>query len=471
MASILNTVSMEGIAFLPLFKEITESSKEGNTELDFGYDFLNDIPLFAMLKHSLKIDNYLNSAKKFLEDENVKEKILQDSFEFDFSKIVPESQNIYDEKDEYIELAIETAIRKLEKNEKICQYFSHRMSDKDYYATLMSYSMEKNVIPKSKSFALSLGYMALKKLHEEIYEEEPLFAATMSEEECLEEMASLDLKVSEKLEELGIEFLKTYLRNEPITRKDWRMKKWGTADNATETIISEDNSTVTFRTSNPPIPVIRKLSEQHPDVRVSYCYSEEGAADDDCTTKQYVGGIETGEFIKIKVDFNEPVFIEKEAFAKKYGYTYENPLMRNKDTGECIYILFDSMLALIRKENLKEFYHFIETELEDYREFCYSMELKSKTPHVSYEILSASVLNVTNNELMDLYKLRTDDIKERITEERNLGLDDDAILEKLKKEFVIYYLGDIERTGFLDIEKRDEYTAKNFIRSVMNSMD
>ena len=118
MASILNTVSMEGIAFLPLFKEITESSKEGNTELDFGYDFLNDIPLFAMLKHSLKIDNYLNSAKKFLEDENVKEKILQDSFEFDFSKIVPESQNIYDEKDEYIELAIETAIRKLEKKRK-----------------------------------------------------------------------------------------------------------------------------------------------------------------------------------------------------------------------------------------------------------------------------------------------------------------------------------------------------------------
>ncbi len=81
------------------------------------------------------------------------------------------------------------------------------------------------------------------------------------------------------------------------------------------------------------------------------------------------------------------------------------------------------------------------------------------------------MLNVTNNELMDLYKLRTDDIKERITEERNLGLDDDAILEKLKKEFVIYYLGDIERTGFLDIEKRDEYTAENFIRSVMNSMD
>lgn len=123
MASILNTVSMEGIAFLPLFKEITESSKEGNTELDFGYDFLNDIPLFAMLKHSLKIDNYLNSAKKFLEDENVKEKILQDSFEFDFSKIVPESQNIYDEKDEYIELAIETAIRKLKKTKKSANIF------------------------------------------------------------------------------------------------------------------------------------------------------------------------------------------------------------------------------------------------------------------------------------------------------------------------------------------------------------
>lgn len=72
MATIFNTVSMEGITFFPLFKfkVATENGSEGN--------------------------------------------ILFDS-NFDFSKIIPESKDIYIEKDKYIELAIETLIRKLEK--------------------------------------------------------------------------------------------------------------------------------------------------------------------------------------------------------------------------------------------------------------------------------------------------------------------------------------------------------------------
>ena len=202
----------------------------------------------------------------------------------------------------------------------------------------------------------------------------------------------------------------------------------------------------------PPIPVIKKLSEQHPNARVSYCYSEEDAAEGDCITKQYVGGVETGEFIKIKVDFEEPSFIENETFVKKYGYTDESPLIRNKDTGECIYILFDSMLAWIRKEHLNEFYRVAE-------------EL-----HATRVTPVASVLNITEDELYDLYELKTDDIKKRIVEERDKGLDDIAIAEKLTKEVVIYRLGNIEKTGFLDIEKKDEYTAKKFIRSVMESI-
>ena len=70
----------------------------------------------------------------------------------------------------------------------------------------------------------------------------------------------------------------------------------------------------------------------------------------------------------------------------------------------------------------------------------------------------------------NIFLMKTDDIKKRIVEERDKGLDDIAIAEKLTKEVVIYRLGNIEKTGFLDIEKKDEYTAKKFIRSVMESI-
>lgn len=405
MATIFNTVSMEGITFFPLFKfkVATENGSEGN--------------------------------------------ILFDS-NFDFSKIIPESKDIYIEKDKYIELAIETLIRKLEKSENISKYFSHRMSDKDYYETLESYKMERMEVPGCNYYVARLSSTMFGKN----IEKENRFSNGMSDEECCEKIKSYNPKILEKLEKLGTKFLTSYLRDEPITRKDWRMKNWGTAENATETKVVERGFTISFRTSNPPIPVIKKLSEQHPNARVSYCYSEEDAAEGDCITKQYVGEVETGEFIKIKVDFEEPSFIENETFVKKYGYTDESPLIRNKDTGECIYILFDSMLAWIRKEHLNEFYRVAE-------------EL-----HATRVTPVASVLNITENELYDLYELKTDDIKKRIVEERDKGLDDIAIAEKLTKEVVIYRLGNIEKTGFLDIEKKDEYTAKKFIRSVMESI-
>ena len=248
--SILNTLSMKGITRCPLFEYYTRKDKEGNVQFEY---------------------------------------------EFDFSKIIPEPEDIYNEKDKYIELAIETAIRKLEKNEKIRKYFSHRMSDKDYYETLESYKMKRMDIPGCNYYVAPLSCMEIGKNEEK----GDFFSNGMSDEECCEKIKSYSpeiLERLERLERLGTKFLTSYLRDEPITRKDWRMKNWGTTENTTEIKVVEKGFTISFRTSNPPIPAIRKLSEQHPDVRVSYCYSEEGAADDDCTTKQYVGGIETGEF-------------------------------------------------------------------------------------------------------------------------------------------------------------------------------
>lgn len=137
------------------------------------------------------------------------------------------------------------------------------------------------LIPMPKSLDMESGMIeeiaieaAIRKIGKRRWDfQRPYTTPTMTDKKYSEKVLNCG-KSEDELVKLGLQYITNKIVHGATSWYDWRIYNWGTKWNSYDNEI--ENNCVKFSTAwSDPEPVIRKLSEEYPDVKVEHWWADE----------------------------------------------------------------------------------------------------------------------------------------------------------------------------------------------------
>ena len=144
------------------------------------------------------------------------------------------------------------------------------------------------VLPMPESLNLDSGsieYLAIdainRKLNERMYRLQPKNCYMLLSDEEFQKSLAAHKKTEKEILELGLQYITNLVRYNATTLYDWCCDNWGTKWNAYSDEKIDDDS-ISFETAwAPPIPVMKKLSADYPELVIEHWWADENVGSND----------------------------------------------------------------------------------------------------------------------------------------------------------------------------------------------